>query len=278
MDSENKSIENARCLNCGATLYEGNFCHICGQPANTGRLTTKNMGVVILSSLTRINKHFLHTIKCLMLRPWKVIADYINGKRVAYTAPVQLLIVLAFLVVALNSLIGEDMGLKGNDEHFTFLAGDGVLVSGINSLFRTIASSLTLIFLLMLIPAVPVLQLVHRMAGIRKYNLAEYIVGALYVSCFILAADLVSLPLDLLDKRWLGTEGNLSLYVEGGFTLVILLTALYRSMASSKRGKVAKWLLILLFFVLCCLFYMFIFVAVYVVHDISMHGLGVSCT
>ena len=269
MDVENKDVEVARCLNCGATLYEGNFCHICGQAANTGRLTTKNMGVVVLSSLTRINKHFLHTVKYLLICPWRVITDYIKGKRVAYTAPVQLLIVLTFLLVVVSPFIGSDIGLAKDYGNVTLLAGENWLVSGVNAVFRTIISSLTLTFLLMLIPAVPVLQLVHRIAGVRKYNLAEYIVGALYVSCFILVIDLVSLPLDGLNNLCLGEKSGLSVMIEGCFVLTILFMTLFKSFASSGKGRLAKILLIVLFCMLCFLFYLFLAVCLYIIHMVS---------
>lgn len=93
------------CLNCGSEFVDdSNYCHVCGQSVSTERLSTGNFFVSIVSRLSRINKGVIFTCYNLLIHPWDVISDYIKGKRVKYTAPVQLLIILSFITVVFSAL------------------------------------------------------------------------------------------------------------------------------------------------------------------------------
>ena len=94
-------METKTCLNCG-TVYQGNYCHKCGQPITTRRLSTKDFIITFLSSIIRMNKGFMFTCAKLVFKPWVVIADYVKGKRIIYTNPIQLLFVLCFIAVMIN--------------------------------------------------------------------------------------------------------------------------------------------------------------------------------
>ena len=254
------------CLNCGTKLHDGNYCHICGQPASAGRLTTKNLGIHILSGLTRINKQFLTTILNLTYRPWRVAADYIKGKRARYVAPVQLLIVLIFISLAITSFMGREWGLSERYGQLNLVNGDSATAAGINYVARYLITSLTWVYLLMLIPTIPVLRLFHRMAGIKKYNTAEYIVAALYMSCFILTMSIIFQIPSIIARAMPGSDFTMP----KGLLLAIVLTmfciSFYKSLGASKKGVVTKILMLMLFVLSTFIFYLAIIAGFAYIH------------
>lgn len=266
----NFDVERHKCLNCGTVLHEGNYCHICGQPSTTTRLTTKNLTVTILSGLTRINGRFLHTYRMLLLRPWQLISEYINGRRAVYVAPVQLLIILVFIYLALQSFFGgEDHGVKATYSNFQFLAGDSAFVVGINYVVRFFITSMTLIYILLLIPYMPVVKLYHRMLGIKKFNAAEYIVAALYLSCFIVAVSVLMIIPRIVLGYYVGESSMLLLGIMTAAIFSVFSVALYKSFGSSHKSKAMKMSLTAINIFLCMLIYTVMLVAFIGIHRIS---------
>lgn len=196
---ENDSIR--RCLNCGEHLVDGgHYCHNCGQQTAAERLTARNFTVSLFAGLTRINRGVVYTCCNLLLRPWRVIADYIRGRRVRYTAPVQLLLVLSFLTVAVGGIVDMADADKAEDIAELFL-GDSVIAESLNRFLSFCLNSTVLQYLFMLLPAVPALIFCHRIKsnGQYRYNVAEYLLAALYMSDAILLFQLLLSPLDLLS-------------------------------------------------------------------------------
>ena len=188
-----------RCLNCGAPLADGGkYCHQCGQAAHTQRLTAKNFVAEAFMRLTRLNKGVVFTCCNLLVRPWHVIAGYIRGRRVIYTDPVQLLLVLTFLTVALGSML--DMPSPADAAHDEFHIFDTATIGGniADALTHTLLTSTVIQYLLVFLPAIPGLMLVNRRKGEARYNLAEYLLAAIYMSDAVLLFQLLVSPLDRL--------------------------------------------------------------------------------
>lgn len=98
--------EEHKCLNC-ETVFIGNYCPVCGQSAKEKRLSFADIFSNLMGIILNMEKGFLYTVLCLILRPGYMIRDYIRGRRVRYTRPVQLLFIMATLSVALNCLLGN---------------------------------------------------------------------------------------------------------------------------------------------------------------------------
>lgn len=91
------------CKNCGIENdVNAKYCSECGQSLSVGRLQTKEFFAEIMSGLLRLNRGMLYTSWNLLIHPWKVIRDYIHGKRISYTPPVNLLILLMFILALLE--------------------------------------------------------------------------------------------------------------------------------------------------------------------------------
>lgn len=263
MDTKDK-----HCLNCGSKLYEGNYCHICGQDASTGRLTVKKMSVAFVSGMTRLNGPFLNTVRTLIIKPWRVVSDYIHGRRAPYTAPVQLLILLTFFTLIVSSMMdgaNVESGLRDTLGHIRIVAADGQAANVINTVCTYLFTSLTWIYILIVIPAIPALYIVHRLAGIRKFNMAEYLVGGIYMSCFVLLVGLIIKPFDIL----FGYQSMPLYIVKFIFLFSILFIAIYKSFRSSNKRWAVKIAFIALFVLLTLLAYLLAFVALVAIHVLS---------
>lgn len=272
--SDKRDSKPRKCLNCGAELYPGNFCHVCGQATDTGPLTTVNMGVHILSGITRINGPFLRTCRVLLLSPWRLIAEYIHGRRVSYVAPIQMLIVLVFITLGFQFFLGgTDSGYMSRYAEFNFLSGDSVGVHGVNAVVRYLLTSMTWLYILLFIPYLPFVKLFHRLLGVRRFNNAEYIVAALYLSCFILLISLISKIPDFIFHFRSESELSVSATVLILIVLAVFSVALYKSFASSAAGTGRKIFFVFVNLVTCIVFYAFLFVAFVWIHMASFDRL-----
>lgn len=93
------------CKNCGRESDE-NYCPACGQKMGIGRLNFRSMIHNVILGVFNSDKGIFFTIKELYTRPGYMIRDYLEGKRVRYFAPFQMLFVLAAVYVVLYGLLG----------------------------------------------------------------------------------------------------------------------------------------------------------------------------
>lgn len=81
------------CKNC-RYRYEGSYCSMCRQSADTNRITWKEIWHYLLNALLSVDKGLFYTAKEMMLRPGKTISDYLQGKRIRHFNPLFFLILL----------------------------------------------------------------------------------------------------------------------------------------------------------------------------------------
>lgn len=84
------------CKNCG-TVFTGNYCNNCGQPAETHKINFHFLWHDIQHGLFHFDKGILFSIKQLFTRPGHSIREYIEGKRIKHFKPVSLTILMATL-------------------------------------------------------------------------------------------------------------------------------------------------------------------------------------
>ncbi len=99
--SENPPAAGRPCRNCGATL-QGDYCGQCGQRDRDLRLA--DIAGEALEDVTDLDSRLWVTLKTLVLRPGRITADYIGGRRARYLPPVRLYLVVSFLVFLSLSL------------------------------------------------------------------------------------------------------------------------------------------------------------------------------
>lgn len=95
------------CLNC-KTEIDGNFCPECGQPAATARLATGDVLAEVAAHLFQYDSKILRTVVGLTTSPGRVCAEYVEGRRVRYVAPLKYFLVTIALALLANLLTGFD--------------------------------------------------------------------------------------------------------------------------------------------------------------------------
>lgn len=80
---------DAACENCG-TVLAGRFCHACGQPAERLTTTVRGFARHAAADLTSLDARILRTLGLLLARPGRLTREYLAGRRIRYTQPLQL--------------------------------------------------------------------------------------------------------------------------------------------------------------------------------------------
>ena len=100
-----KSQASHRCNNCGND-FVGNYCPICSQKENVGRITWKSVAQSIGEVWGLHNRSLIYSVVQLFLRPGYFISDYISGKRQVSFPPVKMLAIIALLGILVDHLTG----------------------------------------------------------------------------------------------------------------------------------------------------------------------------
>ena len=96
------------CLNCGHPLdISDKYCPHCSQANSTKKLTLKDFFEEFFSNIISYDSRLLRTLAALLLRPGRITADYIMGKRMSYTNPFRFLLSLAIIYFLLIGLSGN---------------------------------------------------------------------------------------------------------------------------------------------------------------------------
>ena len=85
------------CNNCGHT-FRGNYCPVCSQSAQHGRISWLAIWQGIAQLWGIESRSAVYTLWQLFLRPGYLVRDYISGKRQVSYPPVKLLFILAAVV------------------------------------------------------------------------------------------------------------------------------------------------------------------------------------
>ena len=110
------STQPCTCRNCGHT-FTGNFCPRCGQTRGVYRFRLRHAPGNILRSLFRVDGKFGHTLIALLYRPGHLMRGFMQGRRAAYSMPLQTLFLLvAFYLLAVQLVIPK---IKEEKPEFT---------------------------------------------------------------------------------------------------------------------------------------------------------------
>ena len=180
------------CLNCG-TESVGRFCPECGQSLAVGRLTAKNLAEYCSAGLLRVNTTFFKTMGCLLVRPWVVIKDFIDGKRVRYTPPFVMLVLLVFYDI----LFMRWLGLAARRDE-AFLKQQPEMMQNIDAIVRFFTENEAVTALLLILPVLFAVRLAYRKVGAGRHNWVEYMFAGVFFLCLIYSVDVIALPLQWL--------------------------------------------------------------------------------
>lgn len=95
--------EMRHCHNCDSD-FSGNFCPVCGQRAEVGRVGWQSIkdNVAILWGMD--SRSLGYTMLQLLGRPGYLVRDYISGRRQVSFPPVKMLVIVCLFVVVVESV------------------------------------------------------------------------------------------------------------------------------------------------------------------------------
>lgn len=113
MVNESILIDNeAACKNCETEL-SGHYCSSCGQP-------DKHLDPSLHDLFHELTHEFLHldgkivsTLKLLVMRPGRLTAEFLSGRRARYIGPVRLYLTMSLLFFLVLGMSGD----KSNSKH-----------------------------------------------------------------------------------------------------------------------------------------------------------------
>lgn len=99
-----EGLEEHHCANCDHT-YTGNYCPVCGQAADVGRITWQSVWKNVLSVWGMESKSLVYSLWQLLWRPGYLISDYINGHRQQSYSPTSMLFIVALFYALVTKWI-----------------------------------------------------------------------------------------------------------------------------------------------------------------------------
>lgn len=234
------AVRPAVCENCGTAL-RGAYCHACGQSAEPPTRSVRAFLRQAAADLTSLDSRLLRTLGLLIARPGRLTREYLEGRRVRYTQPLQLYLGCAaafFFVNAYRPFFSFDPATGRVAGSLGVARVQGALDAGAlasleargisREVFRerfeaTVTGYMPILLIGSLLLFALALHLVHRRPR-RGY--LEHAVFSLHWSAFFLLLMLADrvLPQGETRPRWL----ELAILALGLAYLVLALRSAYR--------------------------------------------------
>lgn len=106
-----KRLKNEQCPNCGAFLYQANYCPTCGQENDQRRVSFWQLIADTLSNYLAFDGRLFRTLSGVIFRPGQVAKDYRQGKRQRHMPPVRFYFLASLLLVFSLQINQEEVGL-----------------------------------------------------------------------------------------------------------------------------------------------------------------------
>lgn len=218
-----------RCVNCGERL-SGEYCHCCGQAARSRIKPFVELIVDIAGDVFAYDSRVWRTLRRLVISPGFLSSEYVEGRRVPYTPPFRLYLVVSFLCfLTLGLAVGgididvpdevvdqvtaemaaEMAEVPEGDAADTWLERQGLaLASNVPALIRNPAvllNNLTGMLPQTMFILLPVLAFVATLAYWRsRRHYIEHLVFMMHTHAFVFLAVLVILLASQVNRQFQG--------------------------------------------------------------------------
>lgn len=188
--------DNCRCRNCDAEL-QGRYCHACGQKSATGHFTMRTLLHNLFHGIFHCDRNILYTYYDLFTRPGKMIAGYLQGRRIRYINPFTMLIIMSGIVTVFSEiLLAEHLKSASTEDSGTILSR---LWHHLEMLKENPVFSAIVLILLFTLAAKFIAKRIDRKQHAVRYNYTELLIAGVYIACQCLAIYLlVEMPLHLI--------------------------------------------------------------------------------
>jgi len=203
------AIEPVTCKHCG-NVYVGRFCPNCGQKANIRRFTIGGIIDETIGLFTNFDHTFLRTLVELFYRPGYMIRDYMEGHRVCYFKPMQLLAFMTTLYLAVTYMMDFNVEdtfnfsanissdeASGSAEEIKQQLANGQFHQWLKKIYNAIKDNELLTTLgAVILFAIPARFCFRKTPYGSQMNLTEHFYARIYMSCQALVVKTLFLPFD----------------------------------------------------------------------------------
>jgi hypothetical protein len=113
-------VSGTGCANCKKPLPEqATYCPVCGQSVKEITRPWRDAFRELLTELLDFDGRMLRSLRLLMTRPGFLSYEYINGRRVSYTSPIRMYLVISLVFFFVLPLILPDVPVTSPDHKFS---------------------------------------------------------------------------------------------------------------------------------------------------------------
>ena len=185
------------CNNCEHD-YTGNFCPVCSQKAELGRISWHSVRQGVMDIWGLGTRSLLYTIWQLLWRPGHIISDYINGKRQVSFPPVKMLFIIAVIYSMLVYWFFPDvLGINIVDTSF-----DPEKERAMDDFASWMKANYSWYSLILAILAVlPTWAMFRYSPRHTRHSLPEGFFIQIFLAVIMLALDVLGIPLGLINPH-----------------------------------------------------------------------------
>jgi hypothetical protein len=124
-----KRIKSSQCLNCGQQIDNSNFCPYCGQENHSKQISIWTMLRDFFGDYFAFDSKLFKSIVPLLFKPGFLTAEYVNGRRMSYIAPLRLYIFTTFIfffITGISGLLSTDSRELFATRSYQLAAGDSL--------------------------------------------------------------------------------------------------------------------------------------------------------
>lgn len=211
-------LEAKGCANCGRPVDgpDQKFCPACGQATPVHRIDWHFMAHELEHSVLHMDRGILYSLKELMLRPGRLMRDYLEGRRARQAKPFLLLMVTAAAVVFLGKLmLGGHLMESSMPGGYPGGMAPGADVKAAEMAFAnalaTVSGWMNRNFAVWTLLLIPVEALALRLAflGVRRLNYPEWLV----ITAFLTVQAFVFWGLAMPLQRWFPSATSVAIGV-----------------------------------------------------------------
>ena len=186
------TFESRVCNGCG-TAYQGDYCPVCGQSHDTGRVnwSTLKDDVLSIGGLEERTSTVSFLLQ-LFGRPGYMISDYVNGRRYVCAEPISMLAVIAIAAALADKLIVN----PSTEWISTMAASEGFLGTIFCWLMNNLNWAVLIQTFLVILPTMLLFRYAPRMP---RHTLPQ----GIYIQVFMGSLVLICITLRILISDWI---------------------------------------------------------------------------
>lgn len=178
------NTDRTECINCEQPLIKGaKYCTACGQSASSLHKPFKSVIYDTLHETLDIDGRLMLTLKTLLFKPGRLSLDYNLGKRVKYTPPLRMYLVISILFFLIMAQVDLSTDISRLDQTNT--------EAQINAIYTLLPK---LMFILL-----PLFALILNILYRSTFYISN-LVFTVHFHCFAYVILVVMLPLEAIEK------------------------------------------------------------------------------